>query len=205
MAEPDSELPRRRRGPQLQAALLEAAWAELTEVGFANLTMETVAARARTGIAVLYRRWANKDQLVLAAIEQYGRDHPVESSDTGTLRGDMIALLTSMSKARATFIAVAASSAFAGLLVNTGLTPGQARTVLLGERRVPLSQAVYERASERGEIDLQNTPAAVLTLPFELVRQDLLMDLKPVKPTRIQSIVDDIFLPLVAAYRRMTD
>ena len=87
----------------------EAAWNELVDVGFAGLTMESVAARARTGVAALYRRWANKDQLVLAAIEHYGRAHPVEIPDSGTLRGDLLALLTSMSSARATFMAVAAA------------------------------------------------------------------------------------------------
>ena len=51
----------RRRGEELEAALLEAAWAELVEVGFARLTMESVAARAKTGVAVLYRRWPRKD------------------------------------------------------------------------------------------------------------------------------------------------
>jgi AcrR family transcriptional regulator len=34
--------------------------------------MESVAARAKTGVAVLYRRWPNKDDLVLAAIGHYG-------------------------------------------------------------------------------------------------------------------------------------
>ena len=54
---------RRRRGPQLESALLDAAWDELVEVGFASLTMESVAARAQTGIAVLYQ-----SVIVLAAI-----------------------------------------------------------------------------------------------------------------------------------------
>jgi hypothetical protein len=34
-------------------------------------------------------------------------------------------------------------------------------------------------------------------MPFDLVRHDLLMDLKPVKRSRIESIVDELFLPLV--------
>jgi hypothetical protein len=37
----------------------------------------------------------------------------------------------------------------------------------------------------------------VLAMPFDLVRHDLLMDLKPLKPARILSIVDELFLPLV--------
>jgi AcrR family transcriptional regulator len=188
---------RRRRGPQLESALLDAAWDELVEVGFANLTMESVAARAQTGVAVLYRRWANKDQLVLAAIEHYGQAHPVEIPDTGTLRGDLLALLTAMSSARATFMAVAAAAGFSGLLASTGLTPAQARDKILGDQRVRGDQIIYRRAHDRGEIDLERIPSAVLVMPFDLVRHDLLMNLGPVKPERITSIVDEIFLPLV--------
>jgi AcrR family transcriptional regulator len=166
-------------------------------VGFANLTMESVAARAQTGVAVLYRRWANKDQLVFAAIEHYGHARPVEIPDTGTLRGDMLALLTAMSRARATFMAVAAAAGFSGLLASTGLTPAQAREKLLGDGRVRGDQIIFRRAQDRGEIDLKRIPPAVLAMPFDLVRHDLLMNLGPVKPERITSIVDEIFLPLV--------
>ena len=188
---------RRRRGPQLESALLDAAWNELVEVGFAGLTMESVAARAKTGIAVLYRRWANKDQLVFAAIERYGQAHPVEIPDTGSLRGDLLALLSGMSRARATFMAVAAAAGFSGLLASTGLTPAQAREKLFGDQRIRGDQIIYRRAHDRGEIDLGRIPSAVLTMPFDLVRHDLLMNLEPVKPARIASIVDEIFLPLV--------
>ena len=188
---------RRRRGPQLESALLDAAWNELVEVGFAGLTMESVAARAKTGIAVLYRRWANKDQLVFAAIERYGQAHPVEIPDTGSLRGDLLALLTGMSRARATFMAVAAAAGFSGLLASAGLTPAQAREKLFGDQRIRGDQIIYQRADDRGEIDLGRIPPAVLAMPFDLVRHDLLMNLEPVKPARIASIVDEIFLPLV--------
>jgi AcrR family transcriptional regulator len=188
---------RRRRGPELESALLDAAWNELVEVGFAGLTMESVAARAQTGVAVLYRRWTNKDQLVLAAIEHYSQAHRVEIPDTGTLRGDLLTLLTSMSNARATFMAVAAAAGFSGLLTSTGLTPAQARVKILGDQRVRGDQIIYRRAHDRGEIDLDRIPPAVLAMPFDLVRHDLLMNLGPVKPERITSIVDEIFLPLV--------
>jgi AcrR family transcriptional regulator len=189
---------RRRRGPELEAALLDAAWDELVEVGFAKLTMESVAARANTGIAVLYRRWPNKDQLVLAALKHYRNTHPVDLPDTGTLRGDLVAALTAMGEARAGFFAITAATAFAGLLTSSGLTPAQARDRILGGQQLPPRvQAIYQRAHDRGEIDLERIPAAVLAMPFDLVRHDLLMDLKPLKPARIQAIVDELFLPLV--------
>lgn len=186
---------RRRRGEQLESALLDAAWDELVDAGFAGLTMESVAARAETGLAVLYRRWPNKQELALAAIEHYGRTRPVEIPDTGTLRGDLYALLTRVSDGRTTFITVVAA-AFAGLLADTGLTPAQVRDKLLGER--PLwSEQIFRRAHDRGEIDLDRIPPAVLDMPFDLLRHDLLMTLKPLRPERIQTIIDDMFLPLV--------
>jgi AcrR family transcriptional regulator len=186
----------RRRGAELEAALLEAAWDELVEVGFANLTMESVAARARTGIAVLYRRWANKHQLVFAAIEHHRTSRPIVIPDTGNLRDDLLGLLTAFSNARAAFIAVAAAASFSGLITDTGLTPGQARDRFLGDRAPRSDQVIYQRAHDRGEIDLNRIPAAVLAMPFDLARHDLLMDLKPLPAARIQSIVDELFMPL---------
>jgi AcrR family transcriptional regulator len=200
MADPtDSSPRRRRRGPELEAALLEAVWDELVELGFAGLTMESVAARAHTGIAVLYRRWANKDQLVFAAIEHYGATHPLEIADTGTLRGDLVALLAAFGR-RATFISVAVAAAFSGLLAGVGMTPAQARERLLGERPALRDHVVYRRAAQRGEIDLDAIPDAVLAMPFDLLRHDMLMNLEPVEPARIEEIVDELVLPLIARH-----
>jgi AcrR family transcriptional regulator len=189
----------RRRGEELEAALLEAAWEELVEAGFARLTMESVAARAKTGVAVLYRRWPRKDDLVLAAIQHYGATRPVEIPDTGSLRGDMIALLSGISSDRVTFATVV-SAAFSGLLASSGLTPAEVREKLISGRP-SWSSDVYRRAHERGEIDLDRIPQAVLTMPFDLMRHDALMTYKPIPDERILAIVDDLFLPLVAASR----
>jgi len=197
MTEQAQRTRQRRRGEELEAALLEAAWDELVDVGFARLTMESVAARARTGVAVLYRRWPRKDDLALAAIQHYGATHPVEIPDTGSLRGDMIALLSGVSSGRIAFVAVA-SAVFSGLLASSGLTPADVREKLIGDR-LPWSSDIYRRAQERGEIDLDRIPQIVLTMPFDLMRHDLLMTYKPISNERILEIVDDLFLPLVAA------
>jgi AcrR family transcriptional regulator len=192
----------RRRGEELQAALLDAAWSELVEAGFAKMTMESVAARARTGVAVLYRRWAGKDDLAIAAIAHYGRMHPLDVPDTGSLRGDMLAFLTAFSSRRSDFTVVV-TSAFAGLLASSGLTPAEVRARVLSDRVGSADRPgeLYRRAHERGEIDLDTIPPAVLTMPFDLMRGDMLMTLKQIPPERITSIVDDLFMPLVAAYR----
>jgi AcrR family transcriptional regulator len=190
----------RRRGEELEAALLDAAWDELVEAGFAKLTMESVAVRAKTGVAVLYRRWPNKDDLVIAAIRHYGQTRPVEIPDTGSLRGDMLALLGAINDARNTFTVVV-SAAFAGLLSSSGLTPAEVRAQIIGDRPI-WSHEIYRRAHERGELDPDTVPPAVLTMPFDLMRHDMLMTLKPVPADRATAIVDDLFLPLIAAYHR---
>jgi AcrR family transcriptional regulator len=189
----------RRRGEELEHAVLAAAWDELVDVGFASLTMESVAARARTGVAVLYRRWSNKDELVMATLQHYGRSRRIEIPDTGTLRGDMLALLGNVSDGRTSFTAVITAT-FAGLLAGSGLTPAQVRERIMDDRPF-WSDEIYRRAQERGEIDLDRIPPAVLAMPFDLMRHDLLMTLRPVTPERIRSIVDDLFLPLVKADR----
>jgi AcrR family transcriptional regulator len=187
----------RRRGEELEHAVLNAAWDELVDVGFASLTMESAAARARTGVAVLYRRWSNKDELVMAALQHYGRMRQIEIPDTGTLRGDMLALLGNVSDGRTSFTTVITAT-FAGLLAGSGLTPAQVRERIMGDRPF-WSVEIYRRAQERGEIDLDRIPPAVLAMPFDLMRHDLLMTLRPITPERIKSIIDDLFLPLVAA------
>jgi AcrR family transcriptional regulator len=192
---------RRRHGDQLKAALLAAAWDELVEVGYARLTMESVAVRARTSEPVLYRRWANKDQLVLAAIQHHSNANPVAVPDTGALRSDLLGQLTAVSEALAGYFAITAAAAFSGLLADTGLTPAQARDKVMDAQALPRVRIIYQRAHDRGEIDLERIPAAVLAMPFDLVRHDLLMDLTPLRPARIHSIVDELFLPLVQHYQ----
>ena len=196
MTEQSQRTRQRRRGEELEAALLEAAWQELVETGFARLTMESVAARAKTGVAVLYRRWPNKDDLVIAAIHHYGSTHPVEIPDTGSLRDDMIALLSGASTARVSFVAII-TAAFSGLLSSTGLTPAQVREKVMADRPT-WSDQIFARAHKRGEIDLDRIPPAVLTMPFDLMRHDMLMTYKPISPERVLAIVDDLFMPLVA-------
>ena len=92
---------RRRHGQELESALLTAALDELVKVGYARMTMESVAKRAGTSEPVLYRRWPNKDQLVLAAMEHYRDANPIALPDTGALRSDLLAELTMVSEARA--------------------------------------------------------------------------------------------------------
>jgi hypothetical protein len=108
----------------------------------------------------------------------------------------MIALLSSFSSTRVSFAATV-SAAFSGLLASTGLTPAQVRETILADRPLQSDQ-IFARAHERGEIDLDRIPPAVLTMPFDLIRHDMLMTYQPIPPERVLAIVDDLFMPLVA-------
>ncbi|HEX2033516.1 MAG TPA: TetR/AcrR family transcriptional regulator, partial [Chloroflexota bacterium] len=79
----------------LVRAIYEAALAECLELGYGRMTMEGVAARARTGKAALYRRWGSKQELLLESMETLLFES-LEAPHTGSLRGDLLAILTGM-------------------------------------------------------------------------------------------------------------
>ena len=83
-----------RRNPETEAAVLEAAAAIIAEEGFARLTMEAVARRARAGKATVYRWWPSRGHLLLALYSRAKSGLP--SPDTGSLAGDMTAYLSGM-------------------------------------------------------------------------------------------------------------
>lgn len=133
--------------------------------------------------------------LVLAAIRHYGATNPVEVPDTGNLRDDLIALLNNTGAVRIGFVA-AVTASFSGLLSDTGFTPAEVREKIMADR--PLwSDQIFARAHQRGEIDLERIPPAVLPMPFDLMRHDMLMTYQQIPPERVLSIVDDLFMPLV--------
>ncbi|OIJ62844.1 TetR/AcrR family transcriptional regulator [Streptomyces mangrovisoli] len=64
----------------------------LREVGYQGLSMPTLAARARCSTATIYRQWQGKAGLVVAALTSR-RPGPPLDIDTGSLRGDLHALV----------------------------------------------------------------------------------------------------------------
>lgn len=84
----------RPRDASAEQKILDATLELLSEVGFAGLTVDGVAARAGVGRATIYRRWQSKGALVLAASQCLIGD--VAGPDTGTLRGDLLALTSGL-------------------------------------------------------------------------------------------------------------
>jgi AcrR family transcriptional regulator len=178
----------RRRGAALEDALLQAASEELAAAGYANLTMEGVAARARTSKMVLYRRWHNRAELVLAVMRKrvvtVARDVP----DTGELRGDVLALLRRLSQRYAEF----GPDIIHGLMAELHDLPAEAF-----QAPTEAMHTIMTRAAERGEVRMDGIPRRILSLPVDLARHELLVTHAPVPEAVLAEIVDDVFLPLV--------
>lgn len=191
----EESTPRRRRGRELEEALLDAAWAELVEHGYSGFTIESVAERAATSRAVLYRRWPTKPELVRAAVGHANFKDRVAVPDTGSLREDLVELMRRTNRARArlgVFVVVQLSGYFA----ETGTGPSDLRNIVMAGPG-PAIETVLARAVERGEVDPAKLTPRVVGVPYDLFRQELLMTLKPVPDEVIESIVDEVFLPLV--------
>ncbi|MDP9615723.1 MULTISPECIES: TetR/AcrR family transcriptional regulator [Streptomyces] len=195
LTSPESGPGRRRHGAELEAALLDAAWEELMERGYAALTFAAVAQRAGTSRPVVNRHWPSKDTLVRDAIARASDRFTLIDPDTGSLRDDTIALLEQLNGAF-TMFAAAMTAQLAAYFEETGTTPAELRASLI-DQRWSLIESVTRRAVERGEIDGAKLTPRIMRLPYDLLRHEVLMHLRPMSSSAIQEIVDTVFLPLV--------
>ncbi|ACL16231.1 TetR/AcrR family transcriptional regulator [Methanosphaerula palustris] len=190
----------RRRGEILEAAILQAAWDELFDGGYTHLTMEGVAARARTNKAVLYRRWANKAKLVAAAISKHVPRPTGDVPDTGDLRNDVLILLHGIAQP----LQIIGAETMHGLMVEyldkdmissfpQRMHPGTE------SRLTTAMMTILKNADTRGEVKLDTISPRVISLPAVLLQYEILTTHEPIADTTIDEIVDDIFLPLVRA------
>jgi AcrR family transcriptional regulator len=186
---------RRRRGQELEDAILGAAWDALIEAGYAAFTIDAVAERARTSRPVLYRRWKTREDLALAAIAHHVTRDVRPIPDTGTLRDDVIAVLLDANETRIAMAAIIVGQ-LGSYYQETRTSPADLRREVLGDRTTAID-IVMRRAVERGEIDPARVTPRIANLPFDLCRHEVMMTLAPVPRETIVEIVDDIFLPLV--------
>jgi AcrR family transcriptional regulator len=193
----------RRRGAALEAAILDAAWDLLKTDGWHGFTFGGVAERAQSSKPVLYRRWPNREELLRATLRRQGARIPLEGPDTGSLRGDVIAVLTRVNQ-RQSSVAAVMSMRLSASFQELGLSPAELRRELIGDRESAMV-AIVARAVERGELGPKPLPARVVALPADLLRHELLMTLEAASPEVIASIVDDAFLPLARVSSGLAD
>lgn len=185
-------MPERRRGAVLEKALLDAAWEELTESGYARFTMDAVVQRAGTSPSVLYRRWSDRDELVRAAIAHVLEESRIDAPDTGSLREDVLTLMREINATRVQLVTVM-SVQLAGYYQETGSGPGD----LFAAARDKTADTLFARAVERGEIRPERLTQRIKSLPFDLLRHEFLTTFAPVPDHVLEEIVDTIFLPLL--------
>ncbi|MFD4768418.1 TetR/AcrR family transcriptional regulator [Streptomyces niveus] len=186
----------RRRGAALEDAILGAAADELRTTGYAGMTMDRVARRAGTNKNAIYRRWPTRAALGVAA---YRRSAEAELTvpDTGTLRGDALALL----RAANTLWSSPRGTLLRDLLSAAGDDPDL--LTLLREQAGGSGTdgawlTLLERAVARGEAAAGATHPRVASVPMTLLRGEYALRGLPEVPDEVLTeIVDEVFLPLL--------
>ncbi|AVZ75361.1 TetR family transcriptional regulator [Streptomyces lunaelactis] len=147
----------RPRSVEADAAILEATRAALVELGWSKLTMGDVATRAGVAKTTLYRRWTNKNELVVDAVAVLFDE--LELPDRGSLVADVegvvlqFAALLARPEARTALMAVVAESTCDDALrvrIRSAIVDRQKRLVVQGR----------ERAQARGELPYEEDPGA---------------------------------------------
>ena len=187
----------RRRGAVLEAAILDAAWAEMIEHGYAGMVLENVAKRANTSRPVLSRRWPSRLKLATAALARYMISCPIDVPDLGSVSAEMKLYLRGLAdRAKPDLIRLMFDMSVDLSEIDSNIADVRAEFV-----NNHLLCTILNRAIARSQVDPGRLKPRILALPTDLVRHDVLMTLKPPTDAVIQEIVDDIFLPLVSPGR----
>lgn len=185
----------RRRGAALEQAILRAAMEELTENGYAALTMERVSRRAGTNKNAIYRRWPTRAALGIAAYREFAATS-TQVPDTGNLRSDALELLR---RANRTW-----SSPLGGILraLLAGARDDPQLLAQLQERTADAGSApwltILARAASRGEVGPEVLHPRVATVAVVLLRDEFITRGYPEVPDGVLvDIVDEVYLPLL--------
>jgi AcrR family transcriptional regulator len=192
----------RKRGAALEDAILEAAWDELTEVGYTAFSVEGVACRARTGKASIYRRWASKQELVMDALSEH-LPTPQECGIAPVYPDTMTTAdaLRQVARKISGILRSPAGAAMRAVKCEALSDPALAQAIderFQAPRRAALL-ALLERGVARGEVRPEAVNAVVAdVLPAVLSHRIVLMGEK-VSERDITDIVELVIIPLVSA------
>ena len=188
--------PSRRRGEVLERALYEATLAELAEVGYGGLTMEGIAARAHTGKAALYRRWASKCELVHDAL--VFALPPLPEPRSG--RSARETLLTAFTAHRDV---VAGKTAFPGLdIIHQLLHEPEMRAIFADAvvgPRVKIIESILRAAVDAGDIDPATLTPLTARIGPALINQHFLLTGTPPNRRELALVVDTVIPPKLPA------
>lgn len=142
----------RKRNPELDKSILEAAIQTLAEIGFDAMTMDEVAARAKSAKTTVYRRWPSKAELVRDALIWMSKSSVDTQSmpDTGSLREDLLSVQKDYS---ADFAErkVRVLSGLGSFFTNHAKAAKEASAGIF-EPMLEINRKIFNRAIERGDI-----------------------------------------------------
>jgi AcrR family transcriptional regulator len=181
----------RLRDPEVDTAILTATMDLLAEMGYARLTMDQVAARARVGKASLYLRWSNKVALVAEAIQHRSAVIP-HVPDTGTLREDMRAFLRELLRSK-----TAAQRAIAAVTGEIASNPELAKAWRQGVAGslVACTREIVDRAMARRELPAHSDVELLAMLPLNLLQNWRQEHDQGPDDTVVERIVAQFFTP----------
>ena len=184
--------PKRRpggRSRRVRAAAIAATLAELAERGYAALSLERIARRAGVNPTSLYRRWGNRERLVLEAMLEQVAEH-VAVPDTGSLRDDLLQL----ARIAATNSARPEVAAMARAVVAQA--PHDAELAAANQafwaERLALDGVIVERAIARGEVEPATDPTQAIEAVIGPIHLRLLLTGRPVDDTFLERTVDTV-------------
>lgn len=191
----DGRPPGRKRDHTRDPEILDAALAVLAETGYDGMTIDMVAARAKAGKATIYRRWPSKNEPVIDAVACMKAGGFDELPDTGTLRGDLMAMI----KPHSIKESERKLQVMAGLISMLVRAPELAETAnaAIVEPRAAANRTLLRRAVERGEISADCDIKTLSLVAPSMAAYRVLILQKPVDRAFLVSLIDGVILPAV--------
>jgi len=189
------------RGEERERAILAAVVELLGEAGYEAMTMDAVAARAHASKTTIYRRWPGKPELVKAAVDGYVAGRLPISADTGSLRGDLMAVMRAM-RGHLTDEFLAMMSGLLHAMRTDPELAGVLRSHLAEDYSAALP--IIRRAAGRGEVPSGAEEALARTV-HELIEAQLFRQMAlgaPFDEQFSRHVVDDLVLPVLTRNRQ---
>jgi AcrR family transcriptional regulator len=183
----------RPRDPEVEAGILTATQDLLIEHGYPGATIAAVAGRARCSKSAIYRRWATKAELVVAAVQAL--QIPSEPADTGTLRGDLVAAAMHFARTDDRSGPVLAS-----LLSEIGRDPElrEAAYSAIGGPPVTALVTVIERWIERGVVPADVRVPLIAGVVPTAAFGSVTLRKQSLEPEAVIDLVDFVLLPALS-------
>jgi AcrR family transcriptional regulator len=164
------------RTARTTAAVLAAAAAELSTRDYADISVESIAARAGVHKTTVYRRWGSKVEIIKQALAgAAGTRIPVP--DTGSVDRDLLALALAVQA-----VLSPPQGAVTTALIVGGLASAELAEVMrhFWAVRAQAVSVIVDRAVSRGELPAGTDPAALMRTLAAPMYYQLLVAREPV-------------------------